>query len=173
MNHSKPSYFLLYKPFNQSITLTKNAYAARFLTLNLTTILSSLQPFNQKTKQGPSINKEPYHHPQNHLHLFFITIRVNTTIHMPNRINLRTKLIQECSENHISMLNILQSQMTLILILQLHPISSTNTFLCSLLSTTQRNHSNRKHNPEDNTNSQLFHQSKTSLVSSKKMNALH
>ena len=49
-NHSKPSFFLLYKPFNQSINLTKNAsnpYPARFLALNLTTILSSKYTFNQ------------------------------------------------------------------------------------------------------------------------------
>ena len=48
-NHPKPSFFLLYKPFNQSIILTKsvsNPYSARFLALNLTTIVSSLTPFN-------------------------------------------------------------------------------------------------------------------------------
>lgn len=43
-NHSKPSFFLLYLPFNQSIILTKNVltpYPARFLAFNLTTIVSS------------------------------------------------------------------------------------------------------------------------------------
>jgi hypothetical protein len=48
-NHAKPSFFLLYKPFNQSINLTKNAsnpYPARFLAFNLKTIVSSLTPFN-------------------------------------------------------------------------------------------------------------------------------
>lgn len=47
--HFKPSFFLLYIPFNQSIILTKitsNPYPARFLAFNLSTIVSSSSPFN-------------------------------------------------------------------------------------------------------------------------------
>ncbi|ARK32459.1 hypothetical protein BkAM31D_22775 [Halalkalibacter krulwichiae] len=48
-NHFKPSFFLLYIPFNQSINLTKNAsnpYPTRLPASYLITILSSLTPFN-------------------------------------------------------------------------------------------------------------------------------
>ncbi len=48
-HHSKPSFFLLYIPFNQSINLTKNAsnpYPARLPASYLITIVSSSTPFN-------------------------------------------------------------------------------------------------------------------------------
>lgn len=47
--HPKPSFFLLYKPFNQSINLTKitsNPYPSRFIAFNLSPIVSSSSPFN-------------------------------------------------------------------------------------------------------------------------------
>lgn len=50
-HHSKPSFFLLYIPFNQSIILTKttsNPYPARLSACYLSTIVSSTSPFNIK-----------------------------------------------------------------------------------------------------------------------------
>lgn len=79
--HPKPSFFLLYIPFNQSINLTKtssNPYPTRFLALNLTTIVSSPNSFNQPKKfTQTTITKYYSHlklliekeHPQNAHHI--------------------------------------------------------------------------------------------------------
>lgn len=110
-NHSKPSFFLLYIPFNQSIILTRNTqnpYPARFLALNLTMILSSPQPFNlderllTTTTQPPSLHLQTTLQKRNSIPIFFTSLlirRMNTTLnmtidihHIPsNRTNL-TKL---------------------------------------------------------------------------------